>query len=175
MCCWNIGPSTCYWFRSDCSYFFVLTSAGDSPLTSSPLFFPSPRQRNRQRPVPVPMTGVHPSLLSMCTLNTLTWPDLKHWQKQWLRGCGKTEYIYVYLNADDWHSSIVWALTGMAVYKAGIIDRPDSIAHWKYKNITKLESDKIWSCPLTISSLSSVFGCLCTRAFLFMLKVKNQK
>ena len=40
-------------------------------------FFSCPRKRNRQRPVPVPVTGVHyNSLLWMCTLNTLTWPDL---------------------------------------------------------------------------------------------------
>ena len=36
-----------------------------------------PGQRNRQRSAPVPMTGVHyNSLLWMCMLNTLTWPDL---------------------------------------------------------------------------------------------------
>ena len=36
-----------------------------------------PGQKNRWRPVPVPMTGVrYNSLLWMCTLNTLTWPDL---------------------------------------------------------------------------------------------------
>ena len=36
-----------------------------------------PRQRNRRRSVPVPMTGVrYNSLLWTCTLNTLTRPDL---------------------------------------------------------------------------------------------------
>ena len=36
-----------------------------------------PGQRNRRRLVPVPVTGVrYNSLLWMCTLNTLTWPDL---------------------------------------------------------------------------------------------------
>ena len=36
-----------------------------------------PGQRNQQRPVPVPVTGVrYNSLLWMCTLNNLTWPDL---------------------------------------------------------------------------------------------------
>ena len=35
--------------------------------------FPCPGQRNRRRPVPVPVTGVrYNSLLRMCTLNTLT-------------------------------------------------------------------------------------------------------
>ena len=34
-----------------------------------------PGQRNRRRPVPVPLTGVrYTSLLWMCTLNILTWP-----------------------------------------------------------------------------------------------------
>ena len=47
------------------------------PLTPFPPFFPCPGQRNRRRLVPVPMTGVrYNSLLWMCTLNTLTWPDL---------------------------------------------------------------------------------------------------
>ena len=42
----------------------------------APLFFSCPGQRNQRRPVPVPMTGVcYKSLLWMCTLNTLTWPD----------------------------------------------------------------------------------------------------
>ena len=36
-----------------------------------------PGQSNQRRPVPVPVTGVrYNSLLWMCTLNTLTWPDL---------------------------------------------------------------------------------------------------
>ena len=38
--------------------------------------FSCPGQRNRQSPVPVPVTGVrYNSLLWMCTLNTLIWPD----------------------------------------------------------------------------------------------------
>ena len=42
-----------------------------------PPFFSCPGQRNQRRPVPVPVTGVrYNSLLWMCTLNTLTWPDL---------------------------------------------------------------------------------------------------
>ena len=40
-----------------------------------PPFFSSPGQRNRRRPVPVPVTGMrYNSLLWMSTLNTLTWP-----------------------------------------------------------------------------------------------------
>ena len=39
--------------------------------------FSCPGQRNWQRLVPVPVTGVrYNSLFRMCTLNTLTWPDL---------------------------------------------------------------------------------------------------
>ena len=42
-----------------------------SPLTPSPFFFLSWTE------VPVPMTGMrYISLLWMCTINTLTWPDL---------------------------------------------------------------------------------------------------
>ena len=45
------------------------------PLLPSP-FFSCPGQRNWRRSVPVPVTGVrYNSLLWMCTLNTLTWPD----------------------------------------------------------------------------------------------------
>ena len=68
--------SACYRFRSDCSYSLVPASAGGSPppLRYYP-FFPWLGQRNRRRPVPVPVTGVrYNSLLWMCTLNTdLTW------------------------------------------------------------------------------------------------------
>ena len=47
------------------------------PLLPPPLFFHSSGQRNRWRPVPLPVTDVrYNSLLLMCTLNTLTWPDL---------------------------------------------------------------------------------------------------
>ena len=43
-----------------------------------PLFPSCPGQRNRRRPVPVPVTGVrYNSLLWICTLNTLTWPHIK--------------------------------------------------------------------------------------------------
>ena len=69
-----------------------------SPLSPSPPFFPCPEQRNRRRPVPVPVTGVrYDSLLWMCTLNTLTWPDL-YWpalKTQWLKLA-----IYTYLIRD---------------------------------------------------------------------------
>ena len=50
--------STCYQFRSDCLYSLVPASAGGPPLLP-PLFFPCPGQMNRQRTVPVPITGVH--------------------------------------------------------------------------------------------------------------------
>ena len=47
------------------------------PLLPLTFFFPCPGQRNWRRPVPVPVTGVrYNSLLRMCTLNTLTWPDM---------------------------------------------------------------------------------------------------
>ena len=49
------------------------------PLLPLPPLPPPPRpgQRNRRRPVPVPVTGViYNRLLWMCTLNTPTWPDL---------------------------------------------------------------------------------------------------
>ena len=49
---------------------------GVDPLLPPPLFS-CPGQRNRQRPVPVSVTGVrYNSLLWMYTLNTLAWPDL---------------------------------------------------------------------------------------------------
>ena len=42
-----------------------------------PPFFSCPGQRNRRKPVPVPVTSVrYNSLLWMCTLNTLTWPHI---------------------------------------------------------------------------------------------------
>ena len=98
-----LTPSTCDRFRSDCSYSLVPASAGGPPLLpppatdfgrtartplyppvqavhpySLPLFFSCPGQRNQWKPVSVPVTGVHyHSLLWMCTLNTLTWPDLR--------------------------------------------------------------------------------------------------
>ena len=54
-----------------------------APLTPSPLFS-CPGQSNRRRPVPVPVTGVrYNSLLWMCTLNTLTWPDLNVSNRAW--------------------------------------------------------------------------------------------
>ena len=41
------------------------------------LVLPCTRQCRRSPPLPVPVTGVrYNSLLWMCTLNTLTWPDL---------------------------------------------------------------------------------------------------
>ena len=41
-----------------------------------PSFFSCPGQRNQWKPVPVPVTGVCTnSLLWMCMLNTLAWPD----------------------------------------------------------------------------------------------------
>ena len=44
------------------------------PPYSLPPFVPCPGQKNRRRPVPVPVTGVrYNSLLWMCTVNTLTW------------------------------------------------------------------------------------------------------
>ena len=47
------------------------------PLLPPTIFFSCPGQRNQWRPVLVPMTGVcYNSLLWMCPLNTLTWPDL---------------------------------------------------------------------------------------------------
>ena len=47
------------------------------PTFLPPSLFSCPGQRNRQRPEPVPMTGMrYNSLFWMCTLNTLTWPDL---------------------------------------------------------------------------------------------------
>ena len=50
----------------------------------SPLFVSCPGQRNQWRPVPVPVTGVrYNSLLWMCTLNTLTWPD-SVFEERWL-------------------------------------------------------------------------------------------
>ena len=48
------------------------------PLTPSTTpFFPCPGQRNRRRPVPVPVTGMrYNRLIWMCTLNTdLPWPS----------------------------------------------------------------------------------------------------
>ena len=75
-------PSACYRSRLYCSYSLVPASAGGPPLLHSPpyslpSFFSCPWQRNWWRPVPVPMTGMHyNSLLWMCMLNTLTWPDL---------------------------------------------------------------------------------------------------
>ena len=68
--------SSCYRSRSDCSYSLVPASAGGPPLLPPP-FFSCPGQRNRRRLVPVPMTGMcYNSLLWMCMLNTLTWPDI---------------------------------------------------------------------------------------------------
>ena len=50
------------------------------PHTPSP-FVSCPGQRNRRRPVPVPVTGVrYNSLLWMCALNTLIWPDQCNYQ-----------------------------------------------------------------------------------------------
>ena len=52
-------------------------AAPPPPPYSLPPFLFLSQQRNQQRPVPVPMTGVcYNSLLWMCTLNTVTWPDL---------------------------------------------------------------------------------------------------
>ena len=50
-------------------------------------------QRNRRRPVHVPVTGVrYNSLLWMCTLNTLTWPDQKK-PRVPDRGTGESQYL----------------------------------------------------------------------------------
>ena len=50
-----------------------------APLSLTPTLFSCSRQMNRQRSVSVPMTGVrYNSLLWMCTLNTLTWPENNH-------------------------------------------------------------------------------------------------
>ena len=66
-------PSVCYRPRSDCLYSLVPASAGDSPLLTPPP--PTLFSCSGQRTVPV--TGVrYNNLLWMCTLNTLTWPDL---------------------------------------------------------------------------------------------------
>ena len=71
-----------YRFRSDCSYSLVPASAGDPPLLPPPppLFLVPDRRTVEGRylcPVPVPVTGVrYNSLPWMCTLSTLTRPDL---------------------------------------------------------------------------------------------------
>ena len=64
------------------------------PYSLPLLFFSCPGQRNRWRPVNVPVTDVcYNSLFWMCTLNTLTWPYLI-WRKT-------GHWIYLHLLQDS--------------------------------------------------------------------------